>query len=433
MKRDFRFLHTKQPKKAAVKANDAANDAAGKKKVKGAHGVEDFVRLYKFYFPENEKLQALPVAAFTKEEVDEILGIRPNPIRMEPDSVVEELAEAAAEVAQPKGEEKQEEEGEKEAPEGTLVLDEEEAQANLELKPVAVEEQVSEQEQPPGNDDYDQGHSSLFVEEQMEQMEKMMAQLQQKSIKEQINERFTKALDHAEVKNYMETKVREEYRKGLTFPKLSPERGVHHHIQLFTLFNFPIYVGTFGSLLPDSWLNDEVIDFYLSIVWKKARKEHNVICLSVNFNNRLEREGLAGFKTWGAKKHYDAYDKLVIPINVGDVHWVLAVVDKMHKEIRFYDSKQNAGIDFCVRILDWYEQYLLLFCEGTAFDRNEWKFSDVDDFLVQKNNSDCGVYVCLFADLELNYVPHSYLPRLTPTAMNTVRLRIACELKHASE
>jgi len=52
-----------------------------------------------------------------------------------------------------------------------------------------------------------------------------------------------------------------------------------------------------------------------------------------------------GVRTWGWKNDLDigAVDRVIIPVNVGNLHWVLVVIDVKARRFRYYDSMHGVG------------------------------------------------------------------------------------------
>ena len=50
-------------------------------------------------------------------------------------------------------------------------------------------------------------------------------------------------------------------------------------------------------------------------------------------------------RTWGWKNGLDigSIDRVIIPVNVGNLHWVLVVIDVQARQFQYYDSMHGVG------------------------------------------------------------------------------------------
>lgn len=146
-----------------------------------------------------------------------------------------------------------------------------------------------------------------------------------------------------------------------------------------------------ATLRSGKWLNDNVIDMYLTTI---AEEHPNISIFTTHFFSRLEADGYSAVKRWALRKGLDVFvpDKVFVPVNRGNLHWTLAVIDNKNKELVFYDSLPSGrGRNEL--------QLLLTYLKGEAerMGRNV-----VPDYALipqgkcpsQENGSDCGVFVC---------------------------------------
>ena len=113
------------------------------------------------------------------------------------------------------------------------------------------------------------------------------------------------------------------------------------------------------TLQPGAWVSDEIIHFFLAMLAKRdeelcqedpTRKRSHFF--KSFFMTKLINDGhndpaIAGtyeyknVKRWSKKvpgKDIFQLDKIIFPINVGEVHWVCAVAFMQEKRIQYYDS-----------------------------------------------------------------------------------------------
>ena len=108
------------------------------------------------------------------------------------------------------------------------------------------------------------------------------------------------------------------------------------------------------------WLNDELINYYLimlrersshpekftSKLTKPSRKAiPKTFAFNTFFYAKLTQAGYQGVKRWTkrAKVNLFEMDRVLIPINKGGFHWILACVNVKEKRIEYYDSMGREG------------------------------------------------------------------------------------------
>ncbi|XP_020805395.1 LOW QUALITY PROTEIN: sentrin-specific protease 1-like [Drosophila serrata] len=137
-----------------------------------------------------------------------------------------------------------------------------------------------------------------------------------------------------------------------------------------------------------SWLNDEVINFYMNLLTERSEKRSGELPsvyqrMNTFFVPRLLQNGHAGVKRWTRK--VDIFSKDIIPV---PVHC---------KTIRYCDSMGKPNQD----VLDALESYLQqesLDKRKQPFDTSDFKIESVPNVPQQTNGSDCGVFSCMFAE-----------------------------------
>ena len=192
---------------------------------------------------------------------------------------------------------------------------------------------------------------------------------------------------------------------------------------LICKYNIPITVRHFKKLMPTTWLNDEIINFYFGMLQERnnnlrALNPHTKKLLFLNtfFMNKLlgdnllydsDRNGLfpkcfnyQAVQKW-TKRYiiFNDVDDIYIPINIPNSHWCLIVVDIRNKIIYFYDSIYNfdRGSKFVDATIRWLnEEHFKNF--GVPLETDLWNIQILIDIPQQNNGNDCGVYLILFAD-----------------------------------
>ncbi|KAJ1434721.1 hypothetical protein B484DRAFT_303010, partial [Ochromonadaceae sp. CCMP2298] len=115
---------------------------------------------------------------------------------------------------------------------------------------------------------------------------------------------------------------------------------------------------------------------------------------------------------WSKKFDFFHAEKVVIPINHSNKHWVLVVVFPQRKEVWFYDSM--SGVEskrYLGRISQFLEdlwkekiQAVAMKEQGLVFNLSEWKF-EVADTPKQNNGYDCGVFLIRYVEYIIEDLP----------------------------
>merc|ERR1711957_59358 len=178
--------------------------------------------------------------------------------------------------------------------------------------------------------------------------------------------------------------------------------------------------GSMQTLQRGSWLNDEVINYFLKNCLAKRdemlcakqpgrKRSHffNSFFVQTMFDEKNNNSRLRGkynyknVKRWGKKvpgKDIFNLKYIVCPINLDNVHWTSAVIFMEEKRIQYYDSLGGAGIPK----LEGLFQYLKdehRSKKGTALEAGEWKLVPCTSSTPRQSNGvDCGVFTCMFCD-----------------------------------
>jgi hypothetical protein len=185
-------------------------------------------------------------------------------------------------------------------------------------------------------------------------------------------------------------------------------------------------------LRPGQWLNDEVINFYLSLC--STRGEHNKTGPKVHYHSTLFYAKLmqrntyayANVKRWTRKIDLFASDKVVVPIHLG-VHWTCAVINLRDRQFEYYDSMNGyARGKQVLKDLQRYIEDESMDKRKIQLDTSEWPFiiPDSDVLPQQENSHDCGVFTCKFA----NFVGQDKEISFSQKHMSYFRNRMALEI-----
>lgn len=145
------------------------------------------------------------------------------------------------------------------------------------------------------------------------------------------------------------------------------------------------------TLNPGAWLNDNVIDAFLSALTETST-ETKSFAFSTHFFSRLENDGYKAVRRWAIRQKVDVFkmDKVLVPINRGNTHWILGCIDNKNKEINVYDSLSGYGRSEAPVLLDYMQHE----AERLGVACPQYKLNPQKQCPRQTNGVDCGVFVC---------------------------------------
>ncbi|KIY69675.1 cysteine proteinase [Cylindrobasidium torrendii FP15055 ss-10] len=156
-------------------------------------------------------------------------------------------------------------------------------------------------------------------------------------------------------------------------------------------------------LLPGTWLNDEIINFYgaLMLGRSESNKENDKFpkahYFSTFFWSKLEKDGYDKGRLAKWTKKFDLFSKdvVLIPVNHNNVHWTAAVINFKRKRIESYDSMGGCRPPVYA-MLRHYLDAEHKNKKKKPFDFTDWTDHRVEDLPQQENAYDCGVFTCQF-------------------------------------
>ncbi len=167
------------------------------------------------------------------------------------------------------------------------------------------------------------------------------------------------------------------------------------------------------TLKDHQWLNDNIIDYYLSLITERSKNSNDkklplIFNFSTHFYTTLENKGYNGVERWGSKKKLNIFniDYIFIPVNRNNTHWCLAVINLKKKKFEFYDSMGGSAGPVFPLLLNYMinetkKQYnqnnLNLNIDFNMYEN--WEMKDRIKCPKQTNGSDCGVFTCKFAEV----------------------------------
>lgn len=205
-------------------------------------------------------------------------------------------------------------------------------------------------------------------------------------------------------------------------------RGGSEADALITKFSITIRRKDIQTLTGLNWLNDEVINFYMSLLTERSEQRSadglpKVYAFNTFFLSRLFSSGYAGVRRWTRRVDIFAYDLIPVPVHVGGVHWCMAIIDFRRRTIRYYDSMISKNPNVLQKLAD----YLVeegKDKKGTPFDLTGWQLESMCDIPRQNNQSDCGVFSCAFAETLTRDAP----VRFSQQNMPWMRMKMVLEI-----
>ncbi|XP_068026772.1 sentrin-specific protease 2-like [Melanerpes formicivorus] len=169
---------------------------------------------------------------------------------------------------------------------------------------------------------------------------------------------------------------------------------------LSSAFKLRVTREAMGTLREGQWLNDEVINFYLQLVAERSRKAGypSVHAFSTFFYPRLVSGGYEGVRRWTRGLDIFQKDIILVPIHLG-IHWALVVIDVRRKTISYYHSLGQRGMKICQALLQYLQEESRS-RRGLELASAEWALHSMgaQEIPQQRNQSDCGVFLCKYAE-----------------------------------
>lgn len=194
----------------------------------------------------------------------------------------------------------------------------------------------------------------------------------------------------------------------------------HSNSLVISNFQIEIMNNDLKTLQDGRWLNDNVIDYYLNLIMDSNTK---VYAWTTHFFTTLETKGYQGVARWAKRRKLNVFEKdiIIIPINIMNTHWALAVVDNVEKKIEYLDSLSTSGNASAVKLL---ANYMAQEAKRLNVKEIDYKLLSNTKSPQQNNGSDCGVFTCSNARFKAERKDSSF----TQSDMKTIRRRMAFEI-----
>ena len=152
------------------------------------------------------------------------------------------------------------------------------------------------------------------------------------------------------------------------------------------------------TLSGSNWLNDEVINFYLSVLLVE-RSKGTLHAFSTFFYSRLSEGGYPAVQRW--TRRVDLFGgtirMILFPINLSGNHWVLAAADLDACQVVYYDSLGGRN-QVCLDRLLAYLRLEHLDKQGGRPLEGSWTAIHASNTPRQRNGYDCGVFTLAVAE-----------------------------------
>jgi Ulp1 family protease len=174
--------------------------------------------------------------------------------------------------------------------------------------------------------------------------------------------------------------------------------------------NIEVSLDKLQCLQDKQWLNDEVINFYFDLLNEYSSrnvKGPKTYLWNSFFWLKLSDDGKGynykSVQRWTTRRKVDlfAFDRFIVPMNIGRNHWALGLVDLKNKSIKYFDSLAGGSLHAS------FADFLLKYLEDEFRDkrkteecpdfRNSFSIDPVDP-PQQTNGYDCGVFTCMNAE-----------------------------------
>ena len=151
------------------------------------------------------------------------------------------------------------------------------------------------------------------------------------------------------------------------------------------------------TLLPNTWINDEIINFYFQILQKYDHNNDSYFFNSF-FMTKLKGFEFDEVKRWTRHINVFSFKKLFFPVNINNSHWVLLVIDIENKFIGYYDSMGNEDSHGNMEVLFRWMVEEAIDKNKDKINGHEWRLINYSRSIpLQTNGFDCGTFVIVAA------------------------------------
>ncbi|OLL25386.1 Ubiquitin-like-specific protease 1 [Neolecta irregularis DAH-3] len=166
---------------------------------------------------------------------------------------------------------------------------------------------------------------------------------------------------------------------------------------LVSKFSIDIHSRDIITLASPNWLNDEVVNFYASLITDRSKSSSDmpkVHMFNTFFYPTLRRSGYKGIKKWTKRAKVDFMDMdfIIVPVHLS-VHWCLSVINFRDKRFEYWDSLGGGGNEVFESLRDYVKEE-----SAGEIDLSQWTDYYPKNNPKQNNGYDCGVFTCKTAE-----------------------------------
>lgn len=200
-----------------------------------------------------------------------------------------------------------------------------------------------------------------------------------------------------------------------------------------------------GCMAHLQWLNDEVINLYISLLLERDanRRKRGVggpRChfFSTFFANKLYKDTGYNYdqvKNWTkavrlarmgqASQSILDCDRIIVPVHQG-LHWVCAMIDMQNQKLVYYDSLKGEDRRCLQHLAEYLRDEYMHKRQEQRDDVLDWPREFPKQIPQQHNGCDCGVFTLLFA----NYAGRDAPMNFKQDHIDDFRVQIVHELLH---
>ena len=193
---------------------------------------------------------------------------------------------------------------------------------------------------------------------------------------------------------------------------------------------------TLRCFLERQWLTCEPIDAYMELLQKRAHADgKKIIFLPTHFYSTLVYPTYLmnnGMPYLPQNPDPFTMDKILIPINQGNEHWVLLEVDMSFWQIWFYDPSQlraRGAIEMQMIAKFFTDLSFVRQPRAARISADRWDRIPLENIPRQEDSCNCGVYVLTYAERLARGIP---LDSIEPSTLPKLRIRILSDILTAS-
>lgn len=168
------------------------------------------------------------------------------------------------------------------------------------------------------------------------------------------------------------------------------------------------------TLAFETWLNDEIINVYMSLIVQRAARGNGALprvhCFNSFFASKLYIEdgyNYGNVRRWTlpvrlrqSGQLVDSIldlDRIIVPINLNNTHWTCAVIDLRGRKFEYYDSMGGRNARCLESLAAWLKDEYMNKRKEDRSDVLEWP-REYPAVPAQSNCSDCGMFSLVFAE-----------------------------------